>query len=166
MASTRKRQDQTVQWLKPKTPVLPAYRPNCVGVLTDKPARAEQTLSTLRLACELAGILNRVTTHDLRRGLARDVSYLPQASKINVTEAASALGHTHATMTKGITRAYIGPDKRDLWSARLQQAQLGDDEAFGLEMVNIPFKRRKHTSTELLKTTCVENGIDYEKRGD
>lgn len=136
-----------------------------MGALVDRPSRTEQGLSTLRLCCELAGIYVGVNLHDLRRGLARDIVYLRNAPKPNVAEAASALGHDDATMRSGVTNDYIGPDKRDMYSERLQQQDLVE-EPFGIGMIDAPFKRRKHTAPQDLKRVCEEHGLDYGNRND
>jgi hypothetical protein len=165
ISDTLKRRDKTIQWLKPKYPVLPAYGPNSSVVFASKPARCEQALKTLRLACELAGILVAVFLHDMRRGLASDIAYNTKTQKVNKQEVAEALGHTETSLRKGVTKDYIGLDRRDIWSAKLQQVPVVE-EFFGIDMVGAPFKRRKHTAPELLKKTCEDNGLEYEKRGD
>ena len=165
LSDTLKRRDKTIQWLKPNYPVLPAYGPNSSVALVSKPARCEQALGTLRLACELAGVLVPVFLHDMRRGLASDTAYNTKTQKVNTQEVAEALGHTDASLRKGVTKEYIGLDRRDNWSARLQQLPVVE-EVFGVDMVDAPFKRRKHTPPELLKKTCEDNGLEYGKRGD
>jgi hypothetical protein len=104
LSDTLKRRDKTIQWLKPNYPVLPAYGPNSSVALVSKPARCEQALGTLRLACELAGILVPVFLHDMRRGLASDTAYNTKTQKVNTQEVAEALGHTDASLRKGVTK--------------------------------------------------------------
>jgi hypothetical protein len=100
---TAKRRDKTIQWLKPECPVLPAYKGSW-GVVEGKAAGNRQILFTLRRACELAGmVFNNFNAHDLRRGLARDIAYLPKASRLNTQEAAEALHHSDKAVRQGVT---------------------------------------------------------------
>jgi hypothetical protein len=137
-----------------------------VGVVDGKAARTEQTLSTLRLACELARmVFDTFSTHDLRRGLTRDIAYIPKASRLNTREAAEALHHSDKSVRQGVTSEYISPNARNVWLARLEHTS-AIPKPKRIDALSVSFKRRKYTSLDDLKKACIENSLDYTKRGD
>jgi hypothetical protein len=164
VATTRQRRDKTVVWSEPTLPIFPAFRPNGVGVIRDKYATTDQILGTVRLGCELCGILIPVVAHDIRRGTARDVAYMDAPSKVKTTAAAAALGHTNVAKFKGVTADYIGPAKQDVWSDRLAHPAPNDD--FAIDMIDASFKRRKRVKHEEILNMYEKNGLDYNVRKD
>jgi uncharacterized C2H2 Zn-finger protein len=164
--ATSERRDRIIQWVKPKAPVFPAFLPYAAGVDLGKAASENQALVSLRLSCDLAGITASVVLHDLRRGAADDITYLPDAPKLNVEGVAQILGHNDNTMRGGVTRdVYMGRDRRDIWSERVQQAPTVED-AFGIEVIGVPFQRKRKYEAEEVRETCDEHGFDYSKPGD
>lgn len=164
VATTKQRRDKTVVWSEPNLPILPAFRPNSVGVVREKSATSDQILGTVRLGCELCGILTPVIAHDIRRGTARDVAYMDAPSKIKTTAAAAALGHSNVAKFRGLTANYIGPAKQDVWSDRLAHPAPNDD--FMIDMIDASFKRRKRVKHEEILEMCDKNGLDYSVRKD
>jgi outer membrane receptor for Fe3+-dicitrate len=127
-------------------------------------AGTRQLLNTLRLACQLAGIFVDVVTHDTHLETARDAAYLSDPIKYNAAGVATVLGHTYKSQMAGLTEQYIGPQKRDIWSARLQQPQEKDE--FGIDIIDspVPFKQRKHAITEDLQAAAEDLGVDFSTR--
>lgn len=161
VAATKKRRDKTVIWSTPDAPVLLAFRPGCVGVIKDKPAQARQILNTLRLSCELCGILTPVIAHDIRRGTARDVAYMGVPTTVNTDGAAMVLGHSNRSRVRRVTADYIGPQRQDIWSDRIANPV---QDTFGLDMIDGSFKRRKHVKNGDVREMCEKNGLDYSIR--
>lgn len=161
IAATLKRVDKTVQWAKPEYPVLPAFKRLGCGVIPDKSAQTCQILRTLHFACDLCGILkNKPRVHDMRRGMARELACLPNVAKLNTREAAEALGHSRRSEVMGVTRAYIGPEMRDVWSARLENMENSREILeVGFKMVPEGFKRKMYSMAQL-DQACADHGLD------
>lgn len=68
-------QRKMVVWKYPQRPVIPSNRHKRLNL--DTPAETSQMRETIAYATRIAGVLVPLTTHDLRRGSARDLANLP-----------------------------------------------------------------------------------------
>ncbi|KAI9695795.1 MAG: hypothetical protein M1836_006061 [Candelina mexicana] len=158
----KRRRDKTIIWTNPSSPVLLAFKPNLVGIIPDKSAQVKQILQSIKLGCELAGILTPIVAHDIRRGTARDVAHLKTPVSSNTAGVAAVLGHDHRTEQRGVTKDYIGSLKEDVWSARL--AQPATKDPFELQPINDSFKRRRKTTHTDILEACETGGFDFNTR--
>jgi hypothetical protein len=123
-----------------------------------KPAGGHQINRTVQIAAGLAGITEHVIAHDLRRGGVRDVINLTRSAiKGEVGRlVAKAVGHSESALSKGITDAYAGHLKANVWKSRLDEAER---EEFGATVLARPFKRQK-ADTQEIDIYRDENGLD------
>jgi len=163
LKKARARTDKTGIWLKPKTPVLCAFDIHTHQLVESKPARGSQLLNNIRQCAELAGIMEDIIAHDVRRGGFRDLSNLKTAVGGRLEGVAEAAGHSSSTRTKGITKQYTGYLKEDTWKKRLDENTELDD--FGVTIAEQPFKKRR-LDTQAVTDYCDENGLDGSKSGD
>jgi hypothetical protein len=113
----RARNDKTVVWTHPNRPVFCGFAAQAAYPLLEIPANTGQATSIIRTAGLKAGILANLVSQDLRRGSARDVTYLkdPIVGHTTPTVAAS-LGHSNGVFQAGVTQLYVGSTDVDIWS--------------------------------------------------
>ena len=149
-------------WTHPARPVLCAYRDS--QLFLDQTARTGHLLSTLRIACELAGMVQIPATHDLRRGAAADVAHLPVPLKGGVSDAGMMLGHTRTATDQNVTRRYVGSVRQDVLNLHLQS---DFDDAEAPKFAPQPFRRQDcRQSLESVSAICVELGMDPANASD
>jgi hypothetical protein len=164
ISRARARKDKRLVLVNPKLPVLSAIYTHTHQLVLGKPARGDQINRTVQLGAELAGITEHVIAHDLRRGAVRDVVNLSKSTvKGQVGRlVAKAVGHSEGTLVKGVTDAYSGHLKDNIWKARLDEAQ---SEEFGLTTTSRPFKRQRCTKDKI-DIYCKENSLDSANAND
>ncbi|KAK5256924.1 hypothetical protein LTR16_002062 [Cryomyces antarcticus] len=160
IANAEKRVDKKIIWAYPEWPVQPRFKAWGSGVHEDQPASSIQFRANLIEAAGLAGIVDGVTTQDVRRGSARDVAYLPSLQYPSVDAAASSLGHTEASKKKGITQDYIGKPRNSNWGKVLDAYADAPMELFGVQFVNSSLKRKRNYTSQDLTALCKEYGLD------
>ncbi|KAK5017462.1 hypothetical protein LTR16_001321 [Cryomyces antarcticus] len=160
IANAEKRVDKKIIWAYPEWPVQPRFKSKGSGVHKDQPASTLQFRTNLIEAAGLAGIIDGVTTQDLRRGSARDVAYLPNLQYPSINAAASSLGHTRASRKKGITQDYVGKPRDSAWGKVLDAYADAPMELFGVQLVNSSLKRKRDYTSQDLTALCKEYGLD------
>lgn len=125
LATASCRQDRKIVWKSTSMdlPVIPAIAQGGSRLRTEHPAQPSQISESVKAAANTLGILVPVTSHDVRRGSARDVAFLEKVPGTSTRSAAAALGHSDAARRSGVTSKYIGPVKEDLWSKRLEASK-------------------------------------------
>jgi len=116
------REDKTLKWSSGREffLVLCAFELSSSHVIINSPATTHQARKSIREASFKAGIMARVSTHDLRRGSARDTAHL-KGKPIDMASAtvAAALGHSNAALQDGVTASYVGRRTDDTWIKRI-----------------------------------------------
>lgn len=168
ISNIRARQSKVLVWAYPERPVLPAFGPCAAFVDVGAPAPGAQILSSLKLAGDLVGMLSAPWTHDIRRGSARDIAYAPSFSilcrSMMTDVVARALGHSDSTRRQGITDAYIGHVREDLWGVRvraLTEADPGPGNFSTPELAVHAYKKQRRLSPLVVSKACKELGLDY-----
>ena len=70
--------NKSLVWQTPDRPVLCALKGTGGELDLEKPAPAKQLLGTLKLGCDLIGMLPLPVTHDMRRGAAVEFAHFPK----------------------------------------------------------------------------------------
>lgn len=116
--SAARRQDRTLQWTYPEVPVFSAYRsPKSINSFDFIQVISTQFVDDALYDLNgISGFAKRFTTHDIRAGAARDLSFVPSNKILGVanTATAKALGHTRQSLNRGVTDSYIGALNQDL----------------------------------------------------
>ena len=68
------RRDRTIQWLYPQRPVIPQLTKCSAFISWDMPAGTAQINNTTKDLALVGGILPRIVSHDVRRGVFRDLA--------------------------------------------------------------------------------------------
>lgn len=100
LLAASQRQDRVIEWKNPELPFVPALKPpSSSHCELDKHTTTQQATTTLRKMALLAGYLDSITCHDLRRGSAKDLARIAK-DKIFASDAgtARALGHSDTRM--------------------------------------------------------------------
>lgn len=168
-AKSRRRGDKKVIWTQPKWPVLCAFRNAATHDALDlgKPAKNWQLNQNLRFAAECAGLCDRISTQDIRRGSARDLAHIPTtevplgiANDLSVHE----MGHTDDARRRGVTQAYVGARNDETWSKRLAADKV-PDPFHDLNYASQPYKKRKLKPEEITANLVnVDNPSARERR--
>lgn len=155
-------------WTKPTAPVFWRYRKGGRAIDFSGPAPVRQQYQIVRLAAELTGMLEVPTTHDVRRGAASDTAGL--TLKPSTTDAVrQSLGHSMSVMNRGLTEAYIGRQKTDMWASRVKNAPtvespgLAVPDPFGVTIATQPFKKRR-VVVEDVDRYCDDHKLDKTKK--
>lgn len=129
---------------KPHISPVPEKRLNDL----EKPLTPDTYNLNVRRLAEQCGILGRISTHDIRRGAAAEVSRLPGTVTQNVSAVASALGHSHRALLSGLTNNYIGDSETDFWALR----HAGQTRIFRRDPLvsSIPFERSTITAQQII----------------
>lgn len=67
------------------------------------------------LGASLAGMLYLPSSHDIRRGSARDAAYSTSMTVPNIEATAFVLGHADAVHESGLTEQYVEPEAEAAW---------------------------------------------------
>jgi hypothetical protein len=157
-AQTLRRRDRTVQWKTPKRPVVSAIVPGqCSFLDLEKPARTGQILSTLASMGRKAKLTVKVTTHDLRRGSAKDIAHLKEEVRGFATPTvAAALGHKLSAYMNDVTALYVGDSDASIWTMR---AESGFKDRKAPMVGQSPFVAKNPNRDEVQKY-CAKKGLD------
>ncbi|KAK3625938.1 hypothetical protein LTR56_020153 [Elasticomyces elasticus] len=133
--------DHKIVWTFPERPVLSRFINATHRLDLDQPATPKQTLDTMKQLGLVSGMLNRIYTHALRYGAARDLVHVPKSAvadyepmAFDSNDVREALGHSHNTYMNGTTHRYIGDPTHDYYSARAAaQAIHGNEPSFAAD---------------------------------
>lgn len=147
MLHTAKRADRTVQWTHPHRPVI-CEMPRGSAVLTlDKPAPEAQLGRTLKEFALAYGILDRVTSHAVRRGAMRDVAYLKKfVAGVSTAVSAVTGAHSKVAENRGLTREYVGALQNDTYNMR---AEHKFQDKLAPKIAASPMVMRRNTTAEI-----------------
>ncbi|KFY24325.1 hypothetical protein V493_05304 [Pseudogymnoascus sp. VKM F-4281 (FW-2241)] len=158
IAKAQSRRDRKVIWKNPLQPVVCAITPQGAALQLNKPAHRTQISRNIADGGLLAGVLAPLTSHDLRRGAARDIANMKHSFKGLATEAiATVLGHSKKAYDRGTTARYVGPASAELWQPRVQESF---DDPYGLEVTSTLYLKRKKLGTNEVTALCVDQGLD------
>ena len=159
MVATQSRGNRTILWTQSKRPVISQMYGQGVGLKLDDPANNNRVTLTLAQGGRQAGFADRLNAHDLRRGAAKNL----KAVKRRITdvglpnqEISTTLGHNRVALNVGVSDTYIGQNRKEYWSRRLEDAV---GEAFELQTSIVPHKKRK-PSKEEVASRCDQMGLD------
>ncbi|KAK5721898.1 hypothetical protein LTR15_006491 [Elasticomyces elasticus] len=120
-----RRLDHKVVWTFPDRPVLPLFLTATHRLDLDRPATPKQTLDTMKQLGLVSGILDRIYTHALRAGSARDLMHVPKSAvagyepmAFDSNDLRLSLGHSMKTYNTGTTSRYTGDPTHDYYGAR------------------------------------------------
>ena len=159
MLATRSRRNRTILWTQGKWPVISQMHPQGSGLALDKPANTGRITLTLAQGGRQAGFVDSLVGHDLRRGAAKDLKVVKRKiTEVGLPdqEIGATLGHDRVTFNDGVTDKYIGPNGKEYWSRRLEDAV---GEAFELPTSLVPYKRRR-ASKEEVTSRCNQMSLD------
>lgn len=122
LAQAAERYDGAVEWANPEAPVLCQIARGTSTIAYDKPAHQSQVRNAVQEIALAAGILDKVTSIDIRRGALRDAAYLKQPV-YGVADRAVALvaNHTLNSLDNGVTQGYVGPLQQSIWNMRAEE---------------------------------------------
>jgi len=129
---------RTLVWRNPSFPVFAAITTNHLNLVLEKPAVTTQALHTIKEVGRCGGLVGDVTTHDLRRGGAKDMKSLAKINAGPGPEIAQALGHSAQAYDKGVTARYA--EKESMFILNSKEEQLKEDP-FGPRLVPVPRKK-------------------------
>jgi hypothetical protein len=146
-----------VQWTHPHRPVI-CEMPRGRAVLTlDKAAPEAQLGRTLKEFALAYGILERVTSHSVRRGAMRDAAYLKKfIAGVSSSVAAVVAAHSKAAENHGLTREYVGPLQVDTYNMR---AEHKFQDKLAPKIAASPMFMRRDTPAEI-DAYMADNGMD------
>jgi len=127
----------------------------------DKSAGGQQLRKTTIQIASAAGVLANVTSHDWRRGYARDMANTKRSTKIGVADdvVAKSLGQTHKSFNTGITDGYVGDIEVETYTGRVEDLFEGRTQP----AIGEPYRKARVTTKEI-DDYCSENGIDATSR--
>ena len=156
-----------ILWAKPNRPVLPAYSGPGTGLLVDKPAPAQQLNGNLRKLADAAGLVERIVSHDLRRGAARDHAYLPESNITASTAAAGAfIRHSEMSTELSLTKKYVGDQRHSTIHLRLETPADTDVDNFSINFAPGSYQVPRTTGAQTI-AWMKEQGLesfDYNSR--
>lgn len=122
--------------------------PRGSAVLTlDKPAPEAQLGRTLKEFALSLGILDRVTSHAVRRGGMRDAAYLEKlVTGVSTAVAAITGAHSKAAESRGLTRDYVGALQNDTYNMR---AAHKFEDKLAPKIAASPMVIRRNTTEEI-----------------
>lgn len=143
---TSMRYNRIVQWKYPKRPVLCQMR-TWGSLELEKPTPAQQLTNSLRQIALVAGILDRVVSHDVRRGAMRDVAYLKKSiASVGTAAAALIAGHSRMSEAQGIINRYVGALQVPVFNLR---AKAGFVNRLAPRFASSPVQLRPSTTREV-----------------
>jgi len=116
-------------------------------------------LSTvLARAAQAAGLLAKVTIHDLRRDAARDVAnFKDRQSGAASWEVAQSLGHSRKAFEEGTMDDYVGDNQADCWSQRIRKPF---HNGFGIQIADARYEATANLTSKEIDQLCVEKRFD------
>jgi hypothetical protein len=129
----------------------------------EKPAPGQQLRNTtIRLGCA-AGVLANITSHDWRRGFARDMANSKTSTKLGVADGvvAKTLGQTHKSFATGITDGYVGDIEVETYTNRAEQMFEGRKQP----LIGEPY-RKVRVTTEEIDDYCNNNSMDATSKSE
>lgn len=154
IADATSRPDRRLVWQYPNLSLLESKckpgEPMTQGALTNVLVRMSQD----------AGILERITTHSIRRSAAKELNEI----KIPLTgvgvspNVAAALGHSNKALSTGVTEAYVGRQSVNLLHQKVVGADSAapEDKVFD-KVIAAPYPRRVFTADEVAAYEQNEN---------
>lgn len=163
LANLRATKSHSVCWTRPDYPVFCAmHRGKGYKFRYDAPAGIAVGTRALARGAALIGLSGRVTSHDIRRGAARELAGLDTAATgTNVEAARVGLGHSRKTMVEGVTDEYIGGARVDTWGLRLSSDTSSSHELkHKLDFADTPYQKPKRRSAQEITQACGRYGLD------
>ena len=155
------RRDKKVVWTQPTRSVLCAFSKNGISVLFDKPAGNHQLTNIMTEAAPKGGVLAKLHSHDLRRGLARDAANINTPIKGYATDAVAAvLGHSEGSKKHGVTAGYVGSITEDVWGKRVSENFSTD---FDVDAIDEGFVKRRKLKAADIDEMCEKENLDPSK---
>lgn len=158
LAHAAERYDGVVEWANPEAPVLCQMARGTSTVAYDKPAHQSQVRNAVQDIALAAGILDKVTSHDIRRGALRDAAYLKQpvygAAGRTVALVAN---HTLDSLENGVTQDYVGPLQQPIWNMRAEEQF---EDRLAPRFAPVPFTKSSTFSSHEIDAYMDEHGMD------
>jgi hypothetical protein len=113
--------DSTIVWLYPDRPVTASISQHTMRTMDlENPAHPCQMLRTIKEMGLISNLLSPVTVHSLRYGAAQDTAHLPRVAVAGFTDdtVRQTMGHTHESMTRGVTEMYAGKHTQETYNLR------------------------------------------------
>ncbi|KPM36938.1 hypothetical protein AK830_g9628 [Neonectria ditissima] len=150
MAAVRARPSRAIVWSEPDFPVFCALiKGKSLTLDFAKPAGPNFGKAAIDHGARVTGMIVRPLTHDIRRGAAREISYLDvQGPTPNKERVRAALNHGKDSFDVGVTDSYIGGDATDWWELRLKARPLTGMQHL-IEFADAPYRPPKHTANEI-----------------
>lgn len=147
LENVRQNPIKKVAWTRPDSPVFCAFSSR-TSLDLPVPAATKQIQRTVSAMSDAAGILASLTSHDLRRGGARELKNLAVAPSGESDDVpAVALGHNNVSKYHGVTQDYCGPSKNDFYQLRRDEVT-EDRETFGIKFAPDGLRRTKQNSSD------------------
>ena len=144
---TARRADRVVQWRSPERPVICKIPRGPVVSTLDNPAPEQQLGRTLKQMALAAGVLDRVTSHAVRRGAMRDSAYVKKAVTGLETACASLIGgHSKQAENRGLTREYVGALQTPVYNLR---AETKFNDRLGPKFAAAPMVMHRNTTAQI-----------------
>lgn len=158
LAHAAERYDGVVEWANPEAPVLCQMARGTSTVAYDKPAHQSQVRNAVQDIALAAGILDKVTSHDIRRGALRDAAYLKQpvygAAGRTVALVAN---HTLDSLENGVTQDYVGPLQQPIWNMRAEEQF---EDRLAPRLAPVPFTKSSKFSSHEIDAYMDEHDMD------
>lgn len=162
--SARSRKDKKIIWTHPEWPVISALGPRGASLQVGKPTCVNQMNTNLQLASAAAGLITHVRPHDIRRGAAKDLTYLPGTlAGVTTANVQHGLGHDGGAFGNGVTQRYAGRIEESTWGKRLTNEE--QEDHFGVEFADQPYKKQR-IDTAMIDTYCADNKLKHKVRAD
>lgn len=146
------RVDKSLVWTHPNYPVLASMKVGGVFLHLSRLALMNQLQNTVRYAGLVAGLLMKITPHDLRRGCFRDMMKASVAPSTSLTDVADVINHTRGALQSGVTARYTNGIKDPaILEKRVRAAETV--ETFDIAQTDVPFKKIK-ISKEEVRAQC------------
>ncbi|KAK8033274.1 hypothetical protein PG991_002672 [Apiospora marii] len=158
LAHASERHDGVIQWTDPEAPVLCVMVNGRESVYLDRPAHRSQIHHAVQEMALGVGIIDRVCSHDVRRGALRDVANFetPLRGAADPTTAVVAHHGPHA-FRNGVTQDYVGPINEPVWNRRAEDSF---DDRLAPTFAAKPFKGKTRFTTQEKDAYMDEHGMD------
>ncbi|PSK36732.1 50S ribosomal protein L24, chloroplastic [Elsinoe australis] len=120
------RPNKSLVWSKPDFPVFCSFMDSGRGLILGSAAGTNQQIAALNEAGRLVGVLDRIWSTDIRRGAAGEIANLAEPiTGSSMTLVAAGLGHSNKARFQGITEAYAGDLRADLYGKKTERVKAG-----------------------------------------
>lgn len=162
LTNLRATKSHSVCWTRPDYPVFCAmHHGKGFKFRYDAPAGVAVGTRALARGAALIGLIGRVTSHDIRRGAARELAGLDTAvTGTNVEAARVGLGHSRKSMNEGIADEYVGSAGVDTWGLRLSSETGSRGRKHQLDFADTPYQKPKRRSAREITQACERLGLD------